>query len=487
MKPDRNEEAMSKREGRRWVALALAAALAAGCGAQGESKPGAGVKVPKTVKVTVAPIQRRPVERTIEVVGTLKGWEQVTVGAKKGGRVLKVLRDMGDRVHPEDKLVEIDTIDAKLAVVQAETKYLAELSKLAIDPARAKETYERLGASGIIESLLKDPKDLTAEAQEARRLWEREIDATPPLKQAIAATDKAQQNYARQKRLFDLGAGKAEDLQNAKTDYDSAKAALDNARATARNVIATAVTYKVALDVAEQALKDLTVAAPKPTTLPKEFDRPDVAFGVSKRSVAEGQILREGDPVCELVIASPLRLWTTVPERHIGDVQVGQDVRVRVSAYPKRVFKGVVTRVNPAVDPVSRTFQVESAIPNEDLVLHPGGFAKAAIITNRQAETLTVPIESVVHVAGVTKVFLVERDRARSVNVTTGLEGVAGDGDEVRDTPSWVEVIGPVSAGALVVTSGMTQLADGTPLEVREDGPTEEDPQGTKVAQKSKN
>ncbi len=456
----------------RWALLLLPIAASAGCGAEAETKSEETVKPPKVVKVTVAPIERRPVERTVEVVGTLKGWEQVTVGAKKGGRVKKVLHDMGDRVHPTEKLVEIDTVDAELAVAQAETKYLSELAKLGIDPARAHETYQLLGASGIIEALLKDPRDLTAKALESRKQWEKDIDNTPPLKQAIAAAEKAHQNYLRQKRLYDLGAGKAEDLQNAKTDYDAGVAALDNARATARNVIATAVTFKVALEVAEQALKDLTVAAPRPTTLPKEFDRPDLVFGVSKRSVAEGQILRDGDPVCELVIQSPLRLWTTVPERYIADVKEGQEVRVRVAAHPKRTFKGVVTRVNPSVDPTSRTFQVESAVPNEEGQLRPGNFAKASIVTDRQAEALTVPIESVVHFAGVTRLFVAENERARTVNVTTGLEGGPSDGPS--DIPSWIEVIGPIKEGALVVTTGMTQLANGTLLEVRLPEPEEE-------------
>ena len=35
------------------------------------------------------------VERTVDVVGTLKGWEHVTIGTKKAGRVAKVHRDIG--------------------------------------------------------------------------------------------------------------------------------------------------------------------------------------------------------------------------------------------------------------------------------------------------------------------------------------------------------------------------------------------------------
>ena len=78
--------------------------------------------------VTVAAIERKTVERTVEVVGTLKGWEEVTIGAKKTGRVVKILNDMGDRVDPGQPLVYLEDIDARLAVEQAERKLVADLA-----------------------------------------------------------------------------------------------------------------------------------------------------------------------------------------------------------------------------------------------------------------------------------------------------------------------------------------------------------------------
>src|SRR5690606_37783364 len=72
------------------------------------------------------------VERTVHVVGTLRGWEEVTVGTKRAGRVVKVLHDMGDRVAPGAPLIELETIDADLAVRQAERQLRAELAKLGL-------------------------------------------------------------------------------------------------------------------------------------------------------------------------------------------------------------------------------------------------------------------------------------------------------------------------------------------------------------------
>ena len=66
--------------------LCLGAAAAtglAGCGGHGAEAPLSASTAPRAMSVTVAPMVIRKVERTVDVVGTLKGWESVTVGTKR--------------------------------------------------------------------------------------------------------------------------------------------------------------------------------------------------------------------------------------------------------------------------------------------------------------------------------------------------------------------------------------------------------------------
>lgn len=162
-------------------------------------------------------------------------------------------------------------------------------------------------------------------------------------------------------------------------------------------------------------------------------------------------------PVFELVIDDVLKLHVMVPERYMSQVQMGLDVEVRVEAYPNEVFPGKVARINPTVDPQSRSFDVEAHIPNSDHRLKHGGFAKAEVIVGRAAEALTVPIEAVTRFAGVSKVFTVSEETAREVEITIGTQG-----------PGWVEALGGLQAGDVVVTSGQSKLANGTRVTVRE-------------------
>ena len=103
-----------------------------GCVGRGTEIPLEASTAPKAVTVTIAPLEHRAIDRTVEVVGTLKGWEDVTVGAKRVGRVARVYHDMGDRVKPGDLLVELESTGAQLAVTQAERQFQAELAKLGL-------------------------------------------------------------------------------------------------------------------------------------------------------------------------------------------------------------------------------------------------------------------------------------------------------------------------------------------------------------------
>ncbi len=171
-----------------------------------------------------------------------------------------------------------------------------------------------------------------------------------------------------------------------------------------------------------------------------------------------------------LVMEHPLRLMATVPERHIGDIHMpgaGKDpqrVEITVEAYPGEVFQGRISRINPTVDRANRTFQVEVLVPNKLHRLHAGSFAKATVFTAEESGVTTVPEESLIRFAGVSKVFVVRNGQARDVPVRAGVRMEVPDGPRKR---RWVEVAGDLRAGEPVVTSGHSQLADRTPVRVR--------------------
>ena len=202
------------------IALGLGALMLptlAGCGHRGAEATVAASTAPKIVIVDVAPVERRAVDRTVDVVGELKGWDDGTIGARREGRVVKIRYDMGDRVAPGALLVELETTDAQLAVEQAERHLQVDLAKLGLtEPPKANF----------------------------------DIGTIPSVVQAKVALDRAKQNLARERSLQQRNAGAYQDFQNAENDERSSEAALGTAILNARSALASAQSTKVAIDIA---------------------------------------------------------------------------------------------------------------------------------------------------------------------------------------------------------------------------------------------
>jgi multidrug efflux pump subunit AcrA (membrane-fusion protein) len=266
---------------------------------------------------------------------------------------------------------------------------------------------------------------------------------------------KARQNLGRERSLNQRNAGTRQDLDNAENDVRGYEAALASAILTARSTLVGAQAMKVMLAVSRYRRSEMEIHAPVPSVLPQGVTS-GVTYAIAKRKASEGQMLKEGDPVAELVIENPLRLRLKVPERYSEDVKVGQPAGLTVAAHPGTVFEGSVARINPMIDDATRTFEVEVHVPNNRGLLRPGGSARAAIVVSEKARAATVPIGSDYSFAGVTKIFVVDGARAHAIPVEKGLQGAG-----------WVEVIGDLPSQAQVVTTGQLHLAEGTPVVVR--------------------
>jgi len=191
-----------------------------------------------------------------------------------------------------------------------------------------------------------------------------------------------------------------------------------------------------------------------------------VTYVVAQRTVSEGELVRPGSgAVFRLVVADALKLQAAVPERHLGEIKVGQPVEIRVEAHPREKFTGAVSRVNPTVDRASRTFQIEVAVPNPNRRLAPGSFSKAEVRTRLDPDAVLVPEEALVQFAGVTKVFVV-RDGKAAVVVVRPTDARVETGEPGRSRVL-AEVSGNIRPGDQVATSGQAKLTDGAAVRVR--------------------
>jgi len=254
-----------------------------------------------------------------------------------------------------------------------------------------------------------------------------------------------------------------EDYDQRATDYEVALSTRIQAVMDAQAALAAIKHRLVLLKIAERKLRYTRVVVPTPTR--REGMPASVEYAVAQRKVTEGEMVKDSPgsstAAFELVMDKVLKLIAAVPERYVGQVRLNQDTEIRVEAYPDRVFKGKVTRVNPMVDRTSRTFEVEVRVDNSARDLKAGGFGKVDILTHQDRDAWTVPIESLVSFVGSTKVFVVRDAKAHAVLVTPGVQG-----------QGWIEIVRSASPDLRlqdqVVTSGLEKLAEGVPVRVKE-------------------
>ncbi len=411
------------------LAAFLAAAISlAGC--DEDKAIGGGGQPPsrEPVPVTLTAVRTESVERIVEVVGSLHGDEEATLSAKVPGRIMRVLVDVGDRVDPGQPLVEIDPTDYQLAVDQ-----------------RTMATREALAALGLSQPP-PDDFDLLAIATVERAKFQ-------------AANAGARFERARQLFTQDPPLISEQDYADLETAFEVAKRDYDVAQLEAQSQLALVRTRQSELDAAQQRLADTIIRAPSyysiatnpPATQATTSSLKPLA--ITQRRVSVGEYVSEGAPMMNVVADDPIKFRAAVPERFIASLATGQTAHIRVEGYPQ-AFNGTISRINPAIDPASRTFEIEAIVPNPQRLLRPGAFARGGVVHGEDPQVPFVPSGAIVSFAGTDRVFSVEDGKAREHLIR---QGVRRDGH--------VAIINGLDAREVIVT-GNERLANGDPVTV---------------------
>jgi multidrug efflux pump subunit AcrA (membrane-fusion protein) len=100
-----------------------------------------------------------------------------------------------------------------------------------------------------------------------------------------------------------------------------------------------------------------------------------------------GQYFPKGAEICRVAETHQLLARIQVPEAEIGDVRVGDPVRLKARAFPDQLFRGVVSKIGGESEPDEHrrtTYRVELTVENRAGLLRPGMTAFARIDFDRQ-------------------------------------------------------------------------------------------------------
>jgi RND family efflux transporter MFP subunit len=360
------------------LVLALSAVTISACGQGGGAEKGAPAGgagrggPPMAMPVEVLKLEPKPIEQATEFVGTIKSRHSINVQPQVEGFLTRIAVKSGDRVARGTVLMEIDATSQQAAVAAMESTRAA-----------------------------------------------READAA-----------FARQQAQRAKSMLDVGAGTAQEAEQAAAGLKAAEAqlkALDDQIRQQRNELSY---YRVTAPAAG-VIGDIPV--------------------------------RQGDRVTRMTQLTTiddnagLELYLSIPVQQASALKTGLGVRL-LDDSGQVITSEKLTFVSPSVDTLTQTVLTKAAVTDRTRVWRTDQMVRAQLVW-RTEPGLSIPIVSVMRINGQYFVFAAETTPqglvAKQKPVTIG--PIVGN-DYV--------LLSGLSAGDTLVVSGIQKIGDGMPVQV---------------------
>ena len=181
---------------------------------------------------------------------------------------------------------------------------------------------------------------------------------------------------------------------------------------------------------------------------------------VSRAPLPVGTTVGSGTSIAAISVVDNLEITARIPEREVAELATGLQAEVSLPAFPGETFGAAVTRVSPVLDSASRTKLISLRFTGNDSRASAGMFARVRINTRTYADTLTVPIEAVVHKRGETCVYVVHNGETALYDAEKRVveAGVSLNG--------WTEIKSGLIEGEAVVVQGQQLLSGGEAVRV---------------------
>jgi membrane fusion protein, heavy metal efflux system len=265
------------------------------------------------------------------------------------------------------------------------------------------------------------------------------IQAESTLVAAAGVLDLTTRQLERTKRLYETRAVAQRDVEQAVSDQQTAEGSLKAARDSVRLFGKTEA--EIDRVVGERRL-DPVLVIPSP-----------IAGRVTARNAAPGLFVQPGSPPAPYVVTDISTMWmlANVAETDVPALKVGQQVTVKIKAFPDRVFDGRITTISQMVDPNTHRALVRSEVADPGHELRSGMFATFVIRTGDPVKSVAVPLNGVVREGDGTMTVWVTTDRRHFVKRTVKI-GLQRDG--------YHQILEGLQAGELVATDGALFLSN---------------------------
>jgi cobalt-zinc-cadmium efflux system membrane fusion protein len=256
---------------------------------------------------------------------------------------------------------------------------------------------------------------------------------------AAGVLELTTRSLARLVELYKTLAVSQREVEQAKSDQQTAEGNLRAARDSVRLFGKTDA--EIDRIVASRSA-DPTLVVPSPIT-----------GRITARNAAPGLFVQPASPPAPFTVADINTMWmlADVPEADSPAFRLGQEVQVRINAFPGRTFDGKITTIGASVDPNTRRVLVRSEIKDPQHQLRSGMFAVFTITVGPPARSPGIPSDGVVREGDGTMTVWVTADRRQFTRRTVKIGAIHN---------GFRQILEGVRGGELVATEGALFLSN---------------------------
>ncbi|MFC1544879.1 efflux RND transporter periplasmic adaptor subunit [Gemmatimonadota bacterium] len=297
------------------------------------------------VTVSLAPVEKESILDIGSFTGSLLPRSQFIAAPKIGGRLEKVLVDIGDEVQFNQLIAVLDDVEYELQAKKARAELA--VSKASLEEGRSSMSVSR------------------RELERVKTLFDKDIAAE-------ADYDLAKDRFVAQKARYEVALAQVDqkqaELQEAqvKLSYTRIRATWDEGQ------------YEGGRRV------------------------------VGQRFRYEGSLLSPNTPIVSILDINTLLAVIHVIERDYSKIQPGMTATITTDAYPDSVFTGKVVRIAPRLEETSRQARTEIEIPNASNLIKPGMFVRVEMTFGVHENASIVPAQALARRDASQGVFLAD-------------------------------------------------------------------------------
>lgn len=357
-------------------------------------------------RIRTARVDAGAVEASITASGTVMPEREAVLSSPVDARVVRILKQPGDRVRKGEALLELDLSQSVLELEQKNRDLSLKLNQQA-----------------------KTRQDLEAQLVE--------VGGRAEIKGLQLQSYRSQ--LTRTRELFASGLVSQESLHQAELAEAQAAIELRQLEEQKKSAERSTRTQLEGLDLEAATLRKQRLEAERQLNLgTTKADRDGV---VTWTVTEEGATVRKGEVIARLADLSTFRVDATVSDVHARTLVPGLPVRVVVGS---ETLRGEVAQVEPAIKNGAMTFKVALA-DRSNALLRSNLRVDVLVLTDRKAQALRVERGPATEGTGTREVFVVKGDAARRTTVEIGVTGFEA-----------CEVVRGLQAGDEVIVSDMT-------------------------------